>query len=83
MDEITFEELYNGIIPAGWNKLEIKPLVTGFYDTLCIVGSVNAKVMTLTKMFKVYDYTDDNGYPVGRWMEGDWIQVKAWKERDR
>jgi len=75
MDEITINDLYNNIIPEGWHSIETNPQVTGFYDTLCIVGSVDAKVMILTKMYKVYDYKDDDDADVSDVFTGDIIHL--------
>jgi len=78
---ITIKELYDGVVPAGYTSIETDPTTTGFYTALCVVGSVNAKVQEMTKMYKLYDYKDDKGNPCGRWVEGDWIKVMCWKER--
>jgi len=82
VEDITIDDLYNGKVPKGWISIDnLNPNLTGQYETICIVGSMSAKVQQLNKFYKMYDYKDENGKPVGRWIEGDWIKVMAWKER--
>ena len=79
---ITIKSLYDGFVPDGYMSTDTVPEKTGFYTAICIVGSVNAKVQEMTKMYKQYSYNNDDGTPAGRWVEGDWIKVMCWKERE-
>jgi len=80
---ITVKELYDGVIPNGYTSIETAPTNTSFYTTLCVVGSMSAKVQEMNKMYKLFPYKDKDGNPCGRWMEGDWIKVMCWKVRER
>jgi len=77
----TIKDLYNGIVPENYKStITNRPTEQGFYNTLCVVGSVSAKVQESKNMYKVYDYIDTDGNKAGRWIEGDWVKVLAYQE---